>query len=71
MNVDNDKIKTQRSFICKPLILRMSIEGVGTKGRLAGVMYLSQTFLICEVCLLLDLEKLVKEETDQTYTYTY
>ena len=41
LNVDNDKIiKTQWSFICIPLILRMSIEGVGTKGRLAGVMYL-------------------------------
>lgn len=35
LNVDNDKITTQWSFICKPLILRMSIEGawgVGTKG---------------------------------------
>ena len=27
LNVDNDKITTQWSFICKPLILRMSIEG--------------------------------------------
>ena len=44
LNVDNDKITTQWSFICKPLILRMSIEGGGTKGMLAGVMYVARPF---------------------------
>ena len=42
--MDNDKITTQWSFICKPLILRMSIEGGGTKGMLAGVMYVARPF---------------------------
>ena len=43
LNVDNDKITTQWSFICKPLILRMSIEG-GDKREVSRCNVCSQTF---------------------------